>query len=317
MKFYKILIIFMAFIIISCNGQERKPKDFDNFWEETIRELDTTINFKEIKDSIIDDKKWSLYKIKSFNDIYFYTWVSEPLTSGKFPVKIRFSGFGKEEANINNILHPWFLKQKNTINMIVDIRGQGLSTEQIKFKNYLTNGLNDKEDYIYRGAFMDAVRAVDFISQNPKSNGNLIVTGGSQGGTLSIVAAALNPKVTMCIIGFPFLTDIANYDKNLWPMNTFIHYAKRNNIDYVDIKKTLSYFDMLNFADKINFPIFIRTQETDLVTPAEGAVKFFNKIKSNKKNMYIEPCEGHGCSSKSKIANDLERVFIKNEMLPN
>ena len=317
MKFRMCLLIFIM-SIISCNDTiDTKPKDFDSFWKETIKQLDTTITFKEVKDSIVDNKKWSLYKLKSFNDIYFYTWVSEPLTSGKFPVKIRFSGFGAREPNKNKIPHPWFLKRNNTINMIVDIRGHGLAQEQIKFKGYLTNGLNSKEDYIYRGAYMDAVRAVDFIAKNPKSDGNIIVTGGGQGGALSIIAAALNPKVTMCIVGFPFLTDIANYDKKSWPMKIFIHHAKRKNIDYVDLKHTLSYFDMINFADKIDAPLFLKTQELDSVTPKEGAVKFFNRIKSTKKEMYIEDCEGHGCSSKSKPANKLERAFIKANMLSN
>lgn len=318
MGIIKVLLIFIVSVITSCHTDiDSKPKDFDGFWERTIGELGTTITFEEIKDSIVDGKKWNLYKINSYNDINFYSWISEPLTSGKFPVKIRFSGFGKGAPDINSISHPWFLKQRNTINMIVDVRGQGVSTEQIKFKDYLVNGLNNKEDYIYRGAYMDAVRAVDFIAQNPKSNGNIIVTGGSQGGALSIVATALNPKVTMCVIGFPFLTDIANYDKKSWPMKLFIHHAQRNDIDLKDLKKTLSYFDMLNFTDKINVPVFMRAQEKDIITPLDGAVKFFNNLKSNKKEIYIEPCEGHGCSSKSKIANALERMFIKNNTLLN
>ena len=201
--------------------------------------------------------------------------------------------------------------------MIVDIRGQGLTQEQIKFKNYLTNGLMNKEDFIYRGAYMDAVRAVDFIAQNPKSDGNIIVKGGSQGGALSIAATALNPKVTMCVVGFPFLTDIASYDKNSWPMKLFIHHAKGNDIEYADLKQTLSYFDMLNFADKIYVPFFIRAQEIDNTTPLEGAVKFFNMVKSDKKCMHIEPCDGHGCSAKSKKVNDLERAFIKENIIRN
>ncbi len=311
MKLYKTLLIFIIGINISCNANtDVKPKDFDSFWEETLNELSDNITFEVVKDSIVEEKKWSLYKIDSFKNIYFYAWVSQPLASGKFPIKIKFSGFGKGETNINKVYYPWFLKQKNTINMIVDIRGQGLSTEQIKFKGYLTNNLNNKEKYIYRGAFMDAVRSVDFIAKNSKSDGNIIVIGGSQGGALSIVAAALNPKVTMCIIGFPFLTDISNYNKKSWPMNMFIQHAINNEIDLVNLKHTLSYFDMLNFADKVTVPLFIRTQEKDNVTPLEGSVNFFNQIKSNKKEMYIEPCEGHGCSSKSKTANELELAFI-------
>jgi len=318
MIFCKIFLIAILSLIASCDNTDIKPKDFDIFWEGTIKEMGSKIDFEEIRDTIINEKKLNLYKIKSYDDIYFYAWVSKPRINGKFPIKIRFPGFGRGETDMNDIPLKWFLKETHTINMIVDIRGQGLSTEQIGFENYLTNGLSNKENYIYRGAYMDAVRAVDFIALNPKGDGNIIVTGGSQGGALSIAAAALNPKVTMCIVGFPFLTDIGSYDKKSWPMKSFIQYAYKNEIDLFELKRTLSYFDILNFADKINTPLFLRTQKLDLITPKEGAQKFFKAIKTSKKELYIEDCEGHGCSnnsSYSKRANELELAFINANIL--
>ena len=172
------------------------------------------------------------------DSIFFHVWLSAPVKEGTYPAKIRFSGYGGENFKDGRIVHLWFLKQKESVNMLVDVRGQGLSKEQINPENFLTEGLKTKETYIYRGAFMDAVRAIDFISENKKSNGKIIVTGGSQGGTLSIVAAALNKKVSLCITAFPFLTAIQNYDKNGWPMKVFLHKAQQENIDYFDLKKT-------------------------------------------------------------------------------
>jgi len=317
MRFRVITLLFYVLIILSCQNKDTKPKNFNNFWEETVNELGTEIIFENIKDSIVQNKKWSLVKIKSFNDVFIYAWVSEPVKKGKFPIKIRFSGLGNGSPNKNKVSVPWFLKQKETINMIVDVRGQGASIDKVKYKGFLTNGLDKKETYIYRGVFMDAVKSVDFIFRNPKSNGNTIVIGGGQGGSLAIVATALNPKVTMCVVGFPFLTDISNYDKQRWPMSIFMHYCKINQVDYFELKKILSYYDMLNFADKINVPIFIRTQELGNITPKEGVVKFFNQVKSGKKEIYIAPCEEHGCSTKSKKINELEKKFIKKYMLKN
>jgi len=304
-------------LFISCYTPTQKPEDFDIFWEETLTDLGTKIKSKVVKDSISDNKKWTLNKIESFQGIHFYAWVSEPIGDKKYPAKIKFSGFGRGNDNPQEIPHKWFLRQKESINMVVDIRGQGISTDQIKFKGYLTKGLTDKNNYIYRGAFMDAVRSVDFIAEHPKSDGNIIVTGGGQGGALSIAATALNPKVTMSIVGFPFLTDMYNYDKKKWPMKIFIHEAKRKDIDLDELHETLSYFDMINFADKISTPLFIRTQELDTITPKEGTIKFFKAIKSLKKEIHIEDCEGHRCSTKSKEINELERAFIKANMLPN
>jgi len=313
-KFINILVIPTLILMISCkNEKEIKPDDFNLFWEQTLTELNKkSVDFEKIsKDSIVDGKTIRLFKISSFQDIFFYAWVSEPLKNGRFPVKIRFSGLEGSHTNRNEIKNFWFLKQKGYINMMVDVRGQGLSSGQINPKEYITDGINNKEEFIYRGAFMDAVRSVDFISKNKKSNGNIIVTGGSQGAALSIAATALNNKVNLCIIGFPFLTDIPAYDKTKWPMKIFLHKAKLTNIEYFDLKNTLSYFDILNFAEMIKVPVFLRTEEYDEITPKEGAIKLFGLLKNQNKVLYIEPCRGHGCSTKSIVANELEKTFIR------
>ena len=312
MRYLYLFSFTLLFLIASCRKkQELKPDDFNNFWNQTLTELQKIpLEYEKVSDSIIEGKRLNLYKIRSFQNVYFYAWVSEPMEEGVFPVKIRFSGLGELNFDQHKIVHLWFLKQKGFINMLVDIRGQGLSNEQIMPKEYITHEIKNKENYIYRGAYMDAVRAVDLIAKNKKSNGKIIVTGGSQGGTLSVVAAALNKKVSLCVASFPFLTDIGNYDKKEWPMKIFLHKAKEDRIDYFDFKETLSYFDLLNFADMINVPVFIRTEEIDKITPSEGAFKLYNLIKNQEKIIYTEPCKGHGCSTNSKIANEMEKVFI-------
>lgn len=311
-----VLLILIAFI--SCSkDKDKKPNGFDSFWQEAINELDTLVMSEKVKDSIVDGKKWVLYKIKSYNNVNFYSWVSEPLVDGKFPIKVRFSSMNSGVINKNIIQNDWFLKEADVINMLVDVRGQGLSIDKIKNTDFLTNGLEDKQTYIYKGAYLDAIKAVDFISNNPKADGNIIVLGGGQGGTLALAATAFNKKVTMCVVGFPFFTDISSYNKKEWPMCVFMFYCYKYEKDYFDILHTLSYFDMIYFADKIKTPIFIRTEKKDKITPPEGTVKFFNQVKSEKKEMYIEPCEGHGCSTNSEKANALEKMFIKKNMIQN
>ena len=68
---------------------------------------------------------------------------------------------------------------------------------------------------------------------------------------------------------------------------------------------------MLNFVEKINVPVFIRTEEYDKITPKKGAITFFNLLKNQKKVLYIEPYKGHGCSSTSTVANEMEKTFIQ------
>ena len=316
MKTKVILSIVSLFLIISssCYESKQKPDDFDEFWQSSLKELDNNLVYDIVKDTIIKEKKVSLIAIKSYKEVTIYSWVSIPEKPGKFPVFISFFGFGRGKASGKELPSKWFLSQKNRINMVVDIRGQGLSKDQIKFKGYLTNGLENRNNYIYRGAYLDAVKAVDYAKTLLNGDGNIIAMGGSQGGALAVAATALNPNVTMCIASFPFLTDMHNYEKDKWPMKIWIHDTKIKRRKLEDLHETLSYFDVLNFAEKVDVPFLLRTQETDIVTPKEGAIKLFNAVKSNNKNLYIAPCSGHGCSSKSSFANKIEQIFIEENL---
>ncbi|HPF97204.1 MAG TPA: acetylxylan esterase [Mangrovimonas sp.] len=301
--------------MVSCYEPKLEPDDFDSFWNKSISELGDNVPFSVIRDSLIDDKKFTLNKIKSYEGIEIYAWVSQPVDSGTYPVFVKFHEFGIGNQNVKIIPSEWFLKQPNHINMVVDIRGQGLSTEKYKFQGYLTKGIQNENSFIYKGAFLDAVKAIDFISQNENSNGKIIASGAGQGGTLALVATALNPKVSLCVANYPFLTDIHGYDKTVWPMKIWIHETNIREMKLEEIYHILSYFDVLNFADRINVPVFIRTQERDTITPKEGAVKLFQKIQGNKKKLYVDPCKGHGCSLNSKIADEMEKAFIQENLL--
>ena len=62
--------------------------------------------------------------------------------------------------------------------------------------NYNTFGLDSRDRYYYLRVYLGWVRENDFLTSHPKWDGvNLAVTGGSQGGALSIVTAGLDPRV--------------------------------------------------------------------------------------------------------------------------
>ena len=63
------------------------------------------------------------------------------------------------------------------------------------FGDYPFNKLDDKDNYYYKSVYMGCVRAIDFLCGLPEFDGkNVVVTGGSQGGALSIVTAGLDKR---------------------------------------------------------------------------------------------------------------------------
>lgn len=303
---YSLLLI--LFSISSCHKPIHTPEnEFKVFWDITIEELASfPLISEKIKSKVFNTKKISLYRINSYNDIHFYIWLSEPISNGIYKSKLRFSSFGINNANWDIFPNDTFMMEENTLNLKIDIRGHGLSTEQIPFENYLSNGNTAKESYVYRGAYMDAVRAVDFIANHPKSNGKILTMGGSQGGLLSIVASALNKKVDVCIANFSFLADVAAYDEKAWAMTEIT-----KGISYEEALKLFDYYDAIHFAKLIDIPFFTHCATDDNITPLVGIQRVYDNVNTLEKEMYIVDCQGHGCSSQSSLAIQKEHAFVE------
>src|SRR5690554_7541409 len=77
---------------------------------------------------------------------------------------------------------------------------------------YMKSNLDDKDNYYYKRVYLGCVRAVDFIESLDKFDGNTIgVTGGSQGGALSIITAGLDSRIDYLAAFYPALSDLTGY----------------------------------------------------------------------------------------------------------
>ncbi|WP_139993825.1 acetylxylan esterase [Paenibacillus paridis] len=186
---------------------------------------------------------------------------------------------------------------------VVDARGQSgetgnlLTSEQGSVKGWVTQGISEIENSYYRAITMDTVRAVDVAALQPEVDASRIaVVGGSQGGGLALLAAALNPKVSAVIADIPnmchmdhgvlhstgSLTEVAQYIKR---------YPDRLSV----VMETLAHFDLLNLAERIKAPVLMSVGWKDTVCLPETVYAVYNKIRSHKQiNDY--PFSGHEVS---------------------
>jgi len=111
---------------------------------------------------------------------------------------------------------------------------------------FMTRGVESPADYYYRRVYADAVRAVDALRGHPLVDGERVaVTGGSQGGGISLAVSALTPGLAAVMPDVPFLcdfrraTEVAPGD----PYGEIVRYLKAHR-DRVDkVFGTLAYFD--------------------------------------------------------------------------
>ena len=99
--------------------------------------------------------------MKSFGNVTVRGWLEIPPPLEKAsdcPVVIRFPGYGNQMKPTRKS-YPWVVFSFNP-------RAHGNSQDEIKGKpvDYWLRGLDRKEDYFYRGAFLDCVRALDYVA---------------------------------------------------------------------------------------------------------------------------------------------------------
>ena len=140
--------------------------------------------------------------------------------------------------------------------------------------------MNNRDAFYYKRVYLGCVRAVDFIFTLTEFNGtDVSVTGGSQGGALTIVTAGLDKRIKYMAAMYPALCDNTGYlNKRAggWP-----HYFKSTEPKPGEIE-TLGYYDVVNFARRITIPGFYTWGYNDLTCPPTSMYSAYNVITAPK-----------------------------------
>ncbi|NJM15046.1 MAG: prolyl oligopeptidase family serine peptidase [Bacteroidales bacterium] len=275
------------------NAGNSKPADFDAFWAQAKEEL-ATVNPMY---TLTLAKPWctnlvDVYelKMKSLGNVTVGGWVSVPKNkTSKLPAIIKNVGYSGDNMPIQD--RPGFIA------LSFNIRGHGNSKDNFNpgFPGFLTYGLESAANFVYRGAYMDCIRAVDYIcSREDVDTSRIAVYGGSQGGALSFITAALDSRVDLCAPYIPFLSDYRNYFEIApWPANEYYNYAAQQNIDMEQVYGVLDYFDVRNHATNIRVPVFMGCGLQDMVCPPFINFAAFNNVPVANKQFFICKDCGH------------------------
>jgi cephalosporin-C deacetylase-like acetyl esterase len=275
-----------------------RQNDFENYWERAKKEL-AAVNpqYKLIRiDSICTpDKEWYLLEMRSLGNVLIRGFYGKPVKPGKYPAILHVQGYG------STMIPQWGYQGNDMVSLALNIRGHGNSKDNIDpgFRGdpgYLLYQLHDKEMYIYRGAYMDCRRAVDFLFSRPEvDNTRIAVEGGSQGGALTFATAALNnDRITVAVPNVPFLSDFPDYFRCAnWPGNEFASYVKDNpEIGWKKVYETLSYIDIKNLAPWIKCPVLMGVGLVDETCPPHINFAAYNQL-SVPKEYIVYPESGH------------------------
>ncbi|GHT27209.1 hypothetical protein FACS189432_03210 [Bacteroidia bacterium] len=283
--------------------------DFKEFWDNSLAELKKIApqyKMTSLPEYSKLDNNIYLVEMRSLGNELIRGYYAQPKKKGKYPVIIEYMGYGSM---------PYIPTQTfdGFAYFVLSIRGQALNLTPPR-ESWDTKGLQSKETYYYRGAFCDVVRAIDFVASLSEIDTDKIAArGGSQGGALTFVAAALDKRIKAAAPDVPFLSDYPDYFKIVnWPRSDFDAYLKQHpEANWDEIYSLLTYFDVKNLAQWVECPLIMRIGMQDETCPPHTNFAGFNQIKSKDKRWIAYAKQGHDVGN----AFDAEsRAFIKKHL---
>jgi len=266
-----------------------RQSDFDEFWSLTKLELQKTELYWQLTPYQYPVKGVKVYRIiyRGFLNAPIDGWFAVPEGPGKYPGIVVYHGYnwatdGCIHDTVNMALHGYAVLQ-----MLV--RGQqGGSVDNVVTSHgntagWMTKGILSKEEYYYRAVYMDSVRALEVLAGIDCVDENRIgVTGGSQGGALTLAAAALSDIPKVAVAQYPYLCHF-NRAIDITPQMPYVEineFFRRYSDPAIEeqAKKTLSYFDIMNHAGNIKCPVLVASGLVDEITPPSTIFAAYNHM---------------------------------------
>jgi cephalosporin-C deacetylase len=283
--------------LVTYKPERAEPADFDAFWSKTLeaaRSLPLEARFEEEAIG---------FQLVEVFDVTFNGYAGQPIKgwlvlpcqrSGKLPCIVEYVGYGGGRG----LPCDWLLwASAGYAHFVMDTRGQGSEWSNgdtpdnepdggnPQIPGFMTRGILKPETYYYRRVFTDAVRAVEAARSHPAIDpGRVALTGGSQGGGITLAVAGLVPDMAAVLPDVPFLchyrraTEIV--DSN--PYQEITRYLLRHRDKIDTVFATLAYFDGLNFAARANAPALFSVGLMDEICPPSTVYAAYNHYAGKK-----------------------------------
>jgi len=184
-----------------------------------------------------------------------------------------------------------------------------------ELKDYYIKGLENREDFYFRGMYLRLIRTLDFVTRLPEWDGKrILVIGESQGGGQALAAAGLDPRVSAVVATVPAMCDwggtLVNR-KGGWPQ------PFERPGDKEKMKKVLPYFDTAHLLKYSKARIVVEIGLIDNTCPSTSVYAAINQAKGEK-IIYPVTYREHGWPSTEqrplwdKMVNGPKTSFIEN-----
>lgn len=226
-------------------------------------------------------------------------WLAKPVGNGPFPAMLVLPGGGIASR-------PRPLEHARHGYLALDIQIHGHDVDLAKYPR--VPGYDDEvrvfdpvENFYFRNVYLHGLQALNCLAAHPEVDPmGLVVVGGSQGGRLSVVLAALDQRVAAAV---PAIAHFGNVIYQEWA--TACSSADLNGMDAeippplgdAPSQRCLPYYDVMNFAPDVKCPVLMNMGLIDPVSLATGVWAIYQRIASEDKLMVPLPGMAHDWSA--------------------
>jgi len=284
------------------------PEDFEVFWTQGKEELSKVpVNpILTLMPERCTDKA-NVYHVQIDNiKGKIYGILCRPKKEGKYPAILHVPG-----AGIRPYYGDVWEAEAGFVSFTIGIHGIPVNLDQSVYNNlmqgalnnYWTTNLDDKYKAYCKRVYLGCVRAVDFFEGLEWFNGEDIgVTGGSQGGALSIVTAGLDERIDFLAAFYPALSDLTGFLHGRaggWPQIFRDEYT--NKPEKIETSK---YFDVVNFARFVQVPGWYSWGYNDNVCPPTSMYAAYNVLPAQKELHIFQETQHWTFPEQQKLKND-------------
>lgn len=286
----------------------RRPPDFDAFWEGVLAEAAAIpLNPDMERVPLRCTPEVDVFEIHydSLDGLRIAGWYCRPAEGSlppPYPALLLVPGYISEPT----LPKSWARQGYAAVG--VAPRGKLRSNRHFNpgYPGLLLHNALDRHTYAYRGFYVDACRAVDFVLTRPEVDpGRVGVHGSSQGGALTIITAALRRDAVTCgAAGAPYLCgmlDAASLTHS-YPYEEINDYLRRFPEREPALRATLDYFDGINFAPLIRCPMLVYIGLEDDVCPPETGYAVYRAM-TCPKELHPYPRCAHDAGAYWEMAN--------------
>ena len=295
---------------LEIEASEPEPADFDEFWAAKIAELEAIPMAAQFtaKPGGVEGVEYGTVRMRNIQGAAVHAQFARPEGDGPFPALVILQWasppYPLQSSWVTDLAaEGWMVLNVQPHDVPTDMPAEFYAALPAVVRRYESLGDHSRDESHFLRMYLGDYRGVEYLAARPEWDGRtMIVTGTSMGGQQSFATAALNPRVTGMVVHVPAGADVAAERHGRGA--SYPHW----DVDDPAVLETARYFDIVNFAARIEVPALVSMGFIDVLTRPTGIWAAFNRLKGPREVVPLTAAPHNHMATQAQQAPYLDRL---------